>query len=151
MRSPRSPIAAALRRGHVGRPRGRGRIVSLLLVLGVIVLQLGSAAHLVLVEHARCVHGELVHEHDSHGDQAAGAQENGVGVAATRGDNTGPSHDDEDHCDALAVTHRIPDAPAPVGAATLLTILPVAEIGAALEIRPIGLLDVAPKSSPPAV
>jgi hypothetical protein len=124
--------------------------VSLLLVLGVIVLQLGSAAHLVLVQHARCVHGELVHEHDEHGDRAAGAQENGVGAAATREDNPGASHD-EDHCDALAVTHRIPDAPAPVGAATLLTILPVAAIGAAREIRPIGLLDVAPKGSPPAV
>ena len=150
MRSPRSPIAAALRRGHIGRPRGRGRIVSLLLVLGVIVLQLGSAAHLVLVQHARCVHGELVHEHDEHGDRAAASQENGGGVVAASGDATGPSHD-EDHCDALAVTHRIPDAPAPVGAATLLSLAPIAAIGAALEIRPIGLLDVAPKGSPPAV
>lgn len=150
MRSLRSPISAALRRGHVGRPRGRGRIVSLLFALGVIVLQLGSAAHLILVQHARCVHGEMVHEHDDHGDRAVGAQENGVSATAAPGDNTGPSHD-EDHCDALAVTHRIPDAPAPVGAATLLTILSIAEIGAACEIRPIGLLDVAPKGSPPAV
>lgn len=122
----------------------------MLFALGLLVVQLGSAAHLILVEHARCAHGELVHGHDDHAAEAPGAQENGSGADSARGANPGSSHD-EDHCDALAVTHRIPAAPAPVGAATVLTTLPIAAPDAAAEIRPIGLLDVAPKGSPPAV
>jgi hypothetical protein len=113
-----------------------------------VVVQLGSAAHLLLVHHARCVHGEMVHDGDTHEARALDASGDRSGDEAASEGDPGSSHD-EDHCDVLAVTHRIPDAPAPLGAATLLTILPTSELAAALEVRPVRLLHVAPKGSPP--
>lgn len=146
---PQPPAAPRRRPRRAGRPVFGGRLGSLLFALGLLVVQLGSAAHLILVEHARCAHGELTHGHGDHAAPAAGAHEDETGADSARGDDPDPAHD-EDHCDALAVTHRVPDAPSPVGAATVLATLPVAEPDAPCEIRPIGLLDVAPKGSPPA-
>ncbi len=117
---------------------------ALFVALGLVVAQGISAFHLLLVPHATCEHGELVEagpsasrpprsERSDHDQIAPGAAERG----------------DHDHCDALAVRHRVPDAAMPIGAATLLVVLPLAEPGAQAEVRAIPLLALAPKASPP--
>jgi hypothetical protein len=103
------------------------------------------ALHLLLVPHATCEHGELVE----------GAKPAASWVpAAPRSDQAeiGRAHGDgsgHEHCDALAVRHRVPEIGVSVATASLLEIVPV-EIGRDLtETRPIPLLSLAPKSSPP--
>ena len=158
MRGSGSQAPAAPRRGRAPRLRAWGGVASLLFTLTILVVQLEFAAHLIVVQHTRCVHGELVHA-DGHAardpsapqdEPSRDAADRMSGSDAAHGDIPSLSHEDE-HCDALAVAHRTPDTPAALGAATVLAILPVAQLSAAPEIRPIGLLDVAPKSSPPAV
>jgi hypothetical protein len=105
--------------------------------------------HLLLVPHTTCEHGELVEgarkpaqpataESRSRSDQAQ--------IERTHGDGTG-----HDHCDALAVRHRIPEVGASVAAASLVWIAPVEDGAERAEVRPVPLLSLAPKGSPPSV
>jgi hypothetical protein len=114
--------------------------------------------HLLLVPHTTCEHGELVEgvrktavtmgetpkpparpaaESKSRTDQAQ--------IERAHGDGTG-----HDHCDALAVRHRVPEVGASVAAASLVWIVPVESGAARAEVRPVPLLSLAPKGSPPA-
>lgn len=109
----------------------------------------GRTLHFALVPHERCEHGKLVHPR-RHGQahQAAVAT-----VAAARALAWLQGHgvaDGHDHCDVKAV----PPADVPqlgVGApvAVLSWVLAPATTPRLAERRPIALLSLAPKSSPP--
>jgi hypothetical protein len=103
--------------------------------------------HLLLVPHTTCEHGELVEgvrkqpaaaEGKSRSDQAQ--------IERAHGGRTG-----HDHCDALAVRHRVPEIGASVAAASLVWITPVEDGAERAEMRPVPLLSLAPKGSPPSV
>jgi len=145
--------AAAVRRALAGHPAAKRSLRILLIALGLLFAQVPSVLHLLLVPHTTCEHGELV-EVVEHRPGARGAPE-----AAPRPDSTSGrpqiavsrGHDGgHDHCDALAVRHQIPDVGVAVRAASLLSIEPTAERGERGETRPVALLALAPKSSPPA-
>jgi hypothetical protein len=111
--------------------------------------------HLLLVQHRTCEHGELVEVAVAKAAPAAGTSVTSVSSATGRSDQPqieqsradGAGHD---HCDALAVRHRLPDLGPSIGPATLLLITPVATESDRAETRPVALLALAPKSSPPA-
>jgi hypothetical protein len=114
------------------------------------------ALHLLLVPHATCEHGELIElrQHVSQpgerpsafSDQAARAGHvANAQIEVAHGDGAG-----HDHCDALAVRHQIPEVGASVAAASLVWITPMTGAGDHAEARPVPLLLLAPKSSPPA-
>jgi len=142
--------AAALRRAVPGRIVAKQSLHILLIALGLLFAQVPSVLHLLLVPHATCEHGELV--------ELAGPVEHAPGVAAqpdrrSQGPQIASSHRDgsgHDHCDALALRHRVPEVGVSVAAASLLSIEPSAERGERGETRPLPILALAPKSSPPA-
>src|SRR5262249_53880754 len=60
-----------------------------------------------------------------------------------------PESNGHDHCDVLAVRHHLPDVGAPVAEASLVCITPASDGGEGVEARPVPLLCLAPKGSPP--
>jgi hypothetical protein len=99
---------------------------------------------MVIVEHVRCGHGGL--KHASHGDHEPEAE---VVVAPETVEATN-AEADHAHCDWCA--HEDP-AVAPLGAPMLVGLLDWsahwAWLGPAIERRPVPLLALAPKQSPP--
>jgi hypothetical protein len=116
--------------------------------VALLLLQGPSLLHLLLVQHATCEHGDLI-------EIAAAAVEATSTRASSPPDQTHVerSHADSaghDHCDALAVRHRVPDVGVWIAPSTLLPGTLIEDGGERGEARPVPLLSLAPKSSPPA-
>ncbi|WP_437631948.1 hypothetical protein [Sorangium sp. So ce854] len=161
-RAPRRPLRPPPCRRAAGL---RARWIALVALLA----QLSGLTHALLVRHARCEHGELVHVgalvgavHAGHG-AGAGAELPAAaeGPQQAEGGALGPAdpriaaqdalpHLDGDHCDAFALRGRLAAPVHRVGEATLLEVLRLAALRPSPEVRPIPLLTLAPKSSPPA-
>ncbi|WP_438015692.1 hypothetical protein WMF18_33180 [Sorangium sp. So ce315] len=159
-RAPRRPPRPPPRRRAAGL---RARWIALVALLA----QLSGLTHALLVRHARCEHGELVHVgaligavHAGHGagaalPAAAGGPQQAEGGALGPGDPRIAARDalphlDGDHCDAFALRGQLAAPVHRVGEATLLEVLRLAALRPSPEVRPIPLLTLAPKSSPPA-
>jgi hypothetical protein len=141
---PRARRPAPRRLG--GRARVRpAALASLFIILGLLFAQLVQLSDLLLFQHRACEHGELVHGPLRASSEAAAAspEEQQRLLAAPAG------HDDHEHCDATAIRHRVDALAVHVPEATLLagTDSPVLATGSPR--RPIALLAVAPKASPP--
>ncbi len=141
---PRARRPAQRRLG--GRARVRpAALASLFIILGLLFAQLVQLSDLLLFQHRACEHGELVHGPLRAASEAAAAspEEEQRLLAAPAG------HDDHEHCDATAIRHRVAALAVHVPEATLLagTDSPVLSTGSPR--RPIALLAVAPKASPP--
>ena len=123
----------------------------LLIALGLLALQGPMLLHLLLVPHTTCEHGELVEgrrpapapapapataarEHGPHADQ----------IEATPGG--GAEHE---HCDATALRHRPTQLDLFIAEASILDIAPAVSLDERGESRPVAILSLAPKSSPP--
>jgi hypothetical protein len=107
--------------------------------------------HLLLVRHATCEHGELVEA-----EAAPAAPRSAVAPDAPDARTAHPRADAADgrragheHCDLCAMRGLPPDVAPFVGAASLLCVEPDASLGERGESRPVALLFLAPKSSPP--
>jgi hypothetical protein len=145
---------ARVRRARRPGPRGGWPCAArpwqaLLIALALLLAQGSALLHLALIPHATCEHGELV-------EGARPAEQARIGTPEGRPDRPqiDQAHHDgdgHDHCDALALRHRLPDVLAPVAEASLLSIAPIEECTAGVETRPVPLLSLAPKGSPPAV
>lgn len=121
---------------------------AILVTLGLLIAQGPMVAHLLLVRHVTCEHGELV-EGGSHAEShEASADDGSAGERAEKGTGEESSHE---HCDALALRHRPTAMGIVVGPATLLEIERSPSVGEGAEARPVPLLSLAPKGSPPAV
>ncbi|WP_437809958.1 hypothetical protein [Sorangium sp. So ce1078] len=169
----------AARRPLPGQARARSGWNARWLALLALLAQLCGLTHALLVRHARCEHGELVHVgalvhavHPGHTHAAGTARAAGVAPAAPptvaaapqRAEGQAPGlgdgvaaqdalrqrHLDDDHCDAFALRGQLGAPVHRVGEATLLEVLCLAALRPAPEVRPIPLLILAPKSSPPA-
>ena len=103
--------------------------------------------HLLLVPHVTCEHGELIHV------SRQARNEGGAAVAPSSRSEAKACHAKgagHDHCDTLAVRHRISEVGPAVPSAMLSWIEPVTVSGERSEVRAVPLLSLAPKSSPPA-
>jgi hypothetical protein len=118
----------------------------MLVAIGLLVLQAPSLFHLLLVSHTTCEHGELV-ELPAGSEPHVSADDHDR--SRERADRGHPEKQGHDHCDALAVRHRPADVAPPLVAPSLLTIAPAILLGESAESRPLAVLALAPKSSPP--
>jgi hypothetical protein len=127
----------------------------LLIALGLLMAQVPMLLHMLLVAHTTCEHGELVEligpsrahplgRHTPAPVAKSAGQTDPPAVVADHADGSG-----HDHCNALAVRHRVSELPPCVAAASLLWIEPLALHGERAETRSVPLLSLAPKSSPP--
>jgi hypothetical protein len=120
--------------------------VVLLFALGLLLVQGPLLLHLFLVPHAMCEHGDLVEGASTRLDRAR-FDRCCERPQVDRGDVGEPRHD---HCGALALKHHLALLDAPVAAALLVWTQPVETIRNGRETRPVPLLSLAPKGSPPA-
>ncbi|WP_437324915.1 hypothetical protein [Sorangium sp. So ce381] len=155
-RRPARVTAAARRRpGRSPACRWRARW----LVALALAAQLCSLTHALLVRHVRCEHGELVHaatvavaaatlhaERRPPGDQPGARPGGGDDLC----DALAPRHEGDEHCDAFALRGQLGAPVHRVAEATLLEVVRLASLRPSPEVRPIPLLILAPKSSPPA-
>jgi hypothetical protein len=124
------------------------RLWAWLAALLVVGAPLARAAHLLLVPHTVCEHGELVHAPHS------AATERPPSRAAVRGDASGDADGSLDHDHCLTVGQSSHDATATVPAPTVLLDVPPAGSphSSAISLAdPRAILDRAPKTSPPSV
>ena len=132
---------------------------ALLVALGLLIAQGPMLLHLLLVQHATCEHGELVEVSTTAAPRrpvvAAPSAASEQAVARAGGplrerldaaDGNGSGHD---HCDVLGVRHRPTELVPTVVAPSLLSLELSPSLSARLEARPVALLALAPKSSPP--
>jgi hypothetical protein len=141
---PRARRPAQRRLG--GRARVRpAALASLFVILGLLFAQLVQLSDLLLFQHRACEHGELVHGplRASPSAAAASPEDEQRLLAAPAG------HDDHEHCDATAIRHRVTALSVPVPEATLLAGTDLPALASGSPQRPIALLAVAPKASPP--
>ena len=141
---PRARRPAQRRSG--GRSRVRpAALASLFIILGLLFAQLVQLSDLLLFQHRPCEHGEFVHGplHASSEATAASSEEAQRLLAAPS------SHDDHDHCDAMAIRHRLATLAVHVPEATVLAGTDSPVLASGSPQRPIALLAVAPKASPP--
>ncbi len=121
----------------------------LLIALGLLLAQGMALFHLLIVPHATCEHGDLVEVAASPSDgsplpSTERHEPSDQPQVASHGGSSG-----HDHCDALAVRHRVPGVGSSIGAASLAWIAPIEAHGERGEVRSVPLLLLAPKSSPP--
>jgi hypothetical protein len=100
--------------------------------------------HHLLVPHATCEHGELMEGGGARVSVEGRSRPDRAQIERAHADASG-----HDHCDALAVRHRVPDVGASVAAASLVWIASVEGGADQAEIRSVPLLSLAPKGSPP--
>jgi hypothetical protein len=108
----------------------------------------GRLAHMLLVEHVVCEHGDLVDEghHGSHDGAVADARAREVDATL---DAESTDAADHDHCDVASILHRV-DLDVVVGVdSALLAYLQPLRLTAGAEVRLASPLDLAPKGSPP--
>jgi hypothetical protein len=125
------------------------RPLGLLLVLTTLALVIAHGAtllHMALVPHRTCEHGQLVEI----GHDAAAAESADEDASREEGPSVRSGAEDEHkHCDVQALRHRPAEIQPPLAEAVLLRFEPPPSREGAIEARPVPLLSLAPKSSPP--
>jgi hypothetical protein len=118
----------------------------LLIALGLLLLQGPVLLHLLLVPHITCEHGELVEVAAlAPGSRAAELREPPSAQPQIKaGGQSG-----HEHCDALAMRHRVPDVAPAIACASLQWIEPIVACGERAGTRAVPILSLAPKGSPP--
>lgn len=128
-------------------------LASLVIVFGLLFGQFLQLSHLLLVPHQACEHGELTHAALPAGAKPGADPRPREGIR--RGEETSAlessdqASGEHDHCEPRALCHRDEGIAPFIGEASLLDILDQRALPPAPERRPIALLSVAPKSSPP--
>jgi hypothetical protein len=125
---------------------------AILVTLGLLIAQGPMLAHLLIVRHVTCEHGELI-EGSGHAarHEPAAAATSDADEARDRVTPGSGGESGHDHCDALALRHCPTEVGLVIGPALLLEIEERASLGASAEQRPVPLLSLAPKSSPPSI
>jgi hypothetical protein len=137
------------------RPCSRtgGRLLATIaLMLGLLSLQLGQLSHALFVKHGVCEHGDLVHvvtavDAGAHGGKptpVVARRSTETQLRSATGQNEG-----HDHCDSNAVRARVAESAPLIVVDRLLDDVCLAPDIARPEQRPIAVLWLAPKSSPP--
>jgi hypothetical protein len=114
----------------------------------LLLVQGPTLLHLLLVPHATCEHGELIEASVAHQPSPPEARRE-PRSGEQQFERAHGDRDGHEHCEALAVRHMVPALPAPIASASLVWITPIDATGEGCETRPVPLLALAPKSSPP--
>lgn len=105
-------------------------------------------AHLLLVQHVICEHGQLVHGPEAEAASSkAGAEERREQTAER--DTSSCRTSEHEHCDAPSILHRPLAVQATVADAQLLSRGGPETLTEQREIRALSPIDLAPKGSPP--
>jgi hypothetical protein len=139
-----------LRRRSRGPSRARkASLLSLAILAGLLFAQLVQLSDLLLFPHYACEHGELAHAHSrpSKAGPAPTAAPSSKGEAPRATAAQGES--DHEHCDAAAIRQREIAPSLHVAEATILGWIADPPLVLGSPRRPIALLAVAPKASPP--
>jgi hypothetical protein len=134
------------RRSRAPRRTPPHRHLLALIAIAVGLLQVFGLGHLVFVSHAICEHGALLHVEGeaAHADEAPAEAK---GVASAR---PGQAAEDHQHCGALAVRPAVIAVQPAFAAFVPIAIALTEDAPPALDpFPPIGVLALAPKSSPP--
>lgn len=122
-----------------------------------LLLHVSRIVEPALVDHVVCEHSELAHTAPESSSAPAAAGDAGAGepkgeqldVQIEQGNARGGEGAEHDHCTASTLHHRIGDIGPSCGEASLLEVkLPPSGAGC-VESRPIDILLLAPKASPP--
>ncbi|APR82994.1 Hypothetical protein A7982_08343 [Minicystis rosea] len=129
-----------------------GALRVFLVALSLLVLQGPRQLHMLLVSHATCEHGDLVEvDHaDSVRERAHRDATAEKGAAHDEIEAADDSRSDHDHCDARALRHLPTSVDPFIVGASLLDVTPLVVLDEQAEERPVALLSLAPKGSPPA-
>jgi len=142
---PRFPRPSPRRLGRRARVRPAA-LVSLAIIVGLLFAQLVQITDLLLFQHYACEHGALAHAHTREAaPSAATAPSKGEEprAASARGEG------EHEHCDAMAIRQRVEPLALHVPEATILGHIDSPALATGSSQRPIALLAVAPKASPP--
>jgi len=133
-------------------PAARVRAALYLLVAAALFFaQAAKLSHYLIATHTLCEHGELLEapeqtKHAKSASKASDLERDTQGVENDEGTTRASEHE---HCDALAIHHIESRFAIPIPEPTLLCVLAPQSIDEARGERPIALLSLAPKSSPP--
>ena len=133
-----------LRAHRIAPSRATPALRVLVIALSLLFGQGAAALHLWMVPHARCEHGELIEI-----GAAARAPASSSKADEPRIEVGARADGEHQHCDVNAQVHRLPEVSPWVGEASLLCIEPAGMLGERGETRPVAVLALAPKSSPP--
>ena len=142
--SPRAQRPSRRRLGGPARVRPAA-LASLLILAGLLFTQLIQLSDLLLFPHYACEHGQLAHAHASEPEPTAAPSTEGEAPRATAAQAEG----EHEHCNAAAVRHRELPLALHVPEATILGWIADLPLVLGSPRRPIALLAVAPKASPP--
>lgn len=107
---------------------------------------------MLLVQHALCEHGELVHAHE---EAAGGAIGEDAGASGERASSAHPERGSagaltgHDHCTASVIHHAAAEIGESLAEPVLLSIDLSGLLTESFGARPIAMLALAPKGSPP--
>lgn len=125
-------------------------VATIAVLLALFATQFGQLTHFLLVRHSVCVHGDLIHgAAPAHEDEAArlsSKSEASADARAIPGDRHTDAHE---HCDAAAVRFRTPELLPFSAPPSVLTTVTDDILAPSVQRAPIGVLTLAPKSSPP--
>jgi len=140
-RGPKSPNRALIGVCRVAR-------WSILVGVGLLVSQLFALGHLVLFTHTSCEHGALIHtlRHGLQRDARIPAAPEGSSSIASGGG----SEVEHDHCNPFATPSALASVTPACAHASLLEALPPLGVCASEAEHSVGILALAPKTSPTA-
>jgi hypothetical protein len=143
---PRAQRPLRRRRGGPARVRPAA-LATLVILAGLLFGQLVQLSDLLLFPHYACEHGELAHAHAHAGnaEPAAALPSHDSAPRAT----AAPGEGEHEHCTATAIRHRELIVTLHVPEATILGWIADPPLVLGSPRRPIALLAVAPKASPP--
>jgi hypothetical protein len=121
-------------------------LVSFTIIVGLLFAQLVQLSDLLLFQHYACEHGELAHAHTSDAAPSVAtppSQGEEPQAVAARGEG------EHEHCDAMAIRQSVDALALHVPEATILGCIDAPALATGSSQRPIALLAVAPKASPP--
>ncbi len=118
-----------------------------MIIAGLFFAQLVQLSDLLLFPHYACEHGELAHAHNRANDAEPTAAPSSKGEAPRA--TAAQREADHEHCDATAIRHRETALALHVPEATVLGFTTDPPLVLGSPRRPIALLAVAPKASPP--
>jgi hypothetical protein len=122
-------------------------VARFVVALGLLLAQGPMLLHLLLIPHTTCEHGELVETSVVHASWDETSVRSATGAPAIEQAHEGRR--EHTHCDALALRHRVTELATPVAEASLLAVLSIDRPRDLAEVRPVALLSLAPKASPP--
>lgn len=131
----------------------RVRLAGLLVIVSVLFAFGARLSHMLLVQHAICEHGHLVDAQDAQDEHRKESKLRKVRSAepiAQDEDREANNADEHDHCDVLSVWHHNEDV-AVVAPTKTLSWIETLGLQEASSSRPIDIIALAPKGSPPNV